>query len=80
MEKHRIALVAEVNLYLSLYCDFFLHNFQRAELLESLSKVQVSNEELKQFASVAEMQTGKFKRLVKFITTHLIEIIQDLNI
>ncbi|XP_063395987.1 probable ATP-dependent RNA helicase DHX37 [Mytilus trossulus] len=35
---------------------------RRAELLDSLSKVQASTEELKQFASVAEMQTGKFKR------------------
>ncbi|CAG2255740.1 DHR1 [Mytilus edulis] len=34
----------------------------RAELLDSLSKVQASTEELKQFSSVAEMQTGKFKR------------------
>lgn len=40
----------------------FFHVLQRAELLESLSKVQASSEELKQFASIAEVQTGKFKK------------------
>ncbi|KAL4223808.1 ATP-dependent RNA helicase dhx37 [Mactra antiquata] len=40
---------------------------KRADILESLSAHQVSQEEMNQFVGIAEMQTGKFKRKAEIL-------------
>ena len=49
--------------FLGMVSKYQYYNIQqRASLLESLSSVQVSNEELSMMTSIAEMQTGRQKK------------------